>query len=179
MIKKFCHANYNKMENDVIDFEAYYNLVIKNNEIKKEYDIWNIKNDANEVLLDDYVIDGLIWEKLTENKKIELVFEDYKTRLFIHKNYNLNFKDSIYKNICERYCLVPSKNKLFELSFKTIDEIKNDNNVMGAFLIKFNENLYELYEKRTFTYISHGYFFNSCSKNVSIFKIGNYGKLIM
>ncbi len=114
------------------------------------------------------------YDKLNENiVQMNLIFEDYKTTIFTKTYYRLNFVDSMFQYICEKYNVTDKS--LILNNDVAIEKVKIDKTFPnGHIIIKLNENSYELYEKQT--NITNGYVYGVYT-NVVINKLGKFGKI--
>lgn len=108
-----------------------------------------------------------------------LIFEDYTQNKFTDKQtYNPNqttFLNTILTNLNKKY---PSfdKNHIISSLNKSTDQIKDDPNYPdGPYLIKINDDMYELHTKETTITITTGYFYSTNTTTTHMKKVGKYG----
>ena len=102
-----------------------------------------------------------------------LIFEDYTTTVFTVSNHDLNFTDSIIECICNKYNIT-DKNSVLNNAL-SLDKIKADTTFPnGKFIMKLNDNSYELYDKQTNITTARFY---GVYTNVVINKLGKFGKV--
>ena len=127
---------------------------------------------------DDLV--GVYLQIQSSKIKTNLIFDDYELNKFFGKSYNVEFLDAIFQDLANKYKNVDKS--LLECMLnenKTPEQIKSDTNYPdGPFIIKMNDNMYELYEKTTTIHSSgyiYGVLYNKTYEIASIKKVGKYG----
>lgn len=109
-----------------------------------------------------------------------LIFEDYIINKFTDKQiYNptkTTFINAIIENLEKKYLFDKNYIRSTLENNKSPFQIKDDNNYPnGPFLIKINDDMYELYIKETITTMAKGYFYFSDTVSTNIKKVGKYG----
>ncbi len=120
-------------------------------------------------------------EPIIVTEILQPTFEDYETHVFSGLYYDLNFEDSIIKHISDKYEIEDKTLILNMLKHTyTVLDVWRDNKIPdGPFLIKLNEHSYELYEKKSETVVSEGYFsyFNTTYTYYRTKPVGRYCKM--
>jgi hypothetical protein len=156
----------------------------------------NNQSDNNKInIVDNYYETHKMFEthKMPETKPIELpavcesnvvsvVFYDIQKQIFTKVNYNTDLENSIITDLCIQYKMIDKKTKipiLPEMN-RTLDSIKNDPEFPeGPFIVKTNNNLYDLYEKKVHTETIKGYLYNSYITTTAVTHVGKYGILLI
>lgn len=139
------------------------------------------KNDIDQPVPTQVVSQPIVTVTETVVKMVfpNLVFEDYKEAKFVSVQHMADtLLEQILLSVSDKY---PESNPetITSLLTKTQDQIKEDKTYpSGPFLVKVNENFYELYEKVTEEKVNTGYLYNSKPYEVpSVNKVGRYGQV--
>lgn len=127
------------------------------------------------ILFPDYVM----LQPPVENPISKLIFEDYKLNKFIDLKVLCktdNVLEKIVQDVTTKYPSCDATLIMWNIG-KTIDQIKNDKEYNGPFLIKLEPNFYELYEKQTDIITRSRYIYTSTFSEVVVNKVGRYAQL--
>lgn len=177
----------------IVSPEILGQQLINLKKINKDHNNQSDKNKIN--VVDNYYETHKMFEthKMPETKPIELpaicesnvvsvVFYDIQKQIFTKVNYNIDLESSIITDLCIQYKMIDKKTTipiLPELN-RTLDSIKNDLEFPeGPFIVKTNNTLYDVYEKKVQTETIKGYLYNSYITTTAVNHVGKYGILLI
>jgi hypothetical protein len=112
-----------------------------------------------------------------------VVFHAHESHIFKKINFEISLADSILNNITKTYNLNKStKDKIKQMLDDnwTMEQIKNDETFnLSPFIIKINDNAYDVYIKNYSTETIPGLIYNTYVDNNEIKYVGNYGFLLL
>ena len=121
-------------------------------------------------------------ENNTCNEPI-VVFLKYESYTFKKINFETSLANSILENVVKTYNLnKTTKDKIKQMldDNYTIEQVKNDETFnLSPFIIKVNDNSYDVYIKNHSTEIIEGLLYNSYKNKNELKYVGNYGFLLL
>lgn len=139
--------------------------------------IIEIKNSSPIILCKDYVT-----HNNTCNEPI-IVFHNYELHTFKKISFETSLDNSVLDNVAKTYNLNKvTKDKIKQMLNDnwTMEQIKDDETFnFSPFIIKINDNAYDIYMKNYSNETVEGIFYNTRKVNNEIKCIGNYGFLLL